>query len=255
MAITADSKTLLVADSLPTMNADLHVIDLATGKIIRSIENAHNDSIFGISLSPDKKHFTTVSADKLVKIWDLTTWKSVATLEGHTGYVLAVTYSPNGDRLATSGDDEVIKVWNTKNKKQLMTFGAKLSGPITGLRWISDQEKIKKKAAEKDKKKAEAINTDKIFAISEDGRPRAYGDLAKHDGTQRSTGAKEKAYSAQKESLASLAIAESKDGKAPFPFLFAGSDDGSLFVWDVAGKLIFEQHPNAKIAETTPATK
>ena len=259
LAVTPDNKTLLVADSIPAVSGDLHVVDLATGKILRSIEDAHSDSIFDISLSPDKKHFTTVSADKMVKIWDLTTWKPVATLEGHTGYILAVAYSPNGDRLASAGDNEIIKVWNTKNNKQLMSFGAKRSGPITGMRWTTDKEKVKKKAAEKDKEKAKKINTDKIFTISEDGRPRAYGDLLQHDGAQRSTGAKEKAYSAQEaskeESLASLAIAESKDGKAPFPFLFAGSDIGSLFIWDAAGKLVYQQHPDTKLAESAPAKK
>ena len=70
MAVTPDSKLLLVADSIPSLTSDLHVVDLATGKILRTIENAHSDSTFGISLSPDKKHFTTVSADKMVKIWD-----------------------------------------------------------------------------------------------------------------------------------------------------------------------------------------
>ncbi len=255
LTVTPDNKTLLVADSIPAVSGDLHVVDLATGKILRSIEDAHSDSIFAISLSPDKKHFVTVSADKMVKIWDLTTWKSIATLEGHTGYVLSVAYSPNGDRIASAGDNEIIKVWNTKNNKQLMSFGAKRSGPITGMRWTTDKEKAKKKAAEKDKEKAKKINTDKIFTISQDGRPRAYGDLVQHDGAQRSTGAKEKAYGAQEESLASLAIAESKDGKAPFPFLFAGSDIGSLFVWDAAGKLVFQLHPDTKLAESTPVKK
>lgn len=255
LAITADNKTLLAADSSPAMNADLHVIDLASGKILRTIKNAHSDSIFGISISPDKKHFATVSADKLIKIWDLTTWKPVATLEGHTGFILAVAYSPNGDRLATGGDDEVIKVWDIKSKKQLLTFGAKRTGPITGLRWSLDPEKIKKKAAQKDKKKAAEINTDKIFTISEDGRPRTYSDLILHDGAQRSTGAKEKAYSAQDESLASLSIASSKNDKSPFPFLFAGSDSGSLFIWDVAGKLVFQQHPDTALAKSAPPKK
>ncbi len=255
LAITHDNKTLLAADSTPSVNADLHIIDLASSKILRTIKDAHSDTIFSISLSPDKKHFATVSADKLIKIWDLSTWKSVATLEGHTGFVLACTYSPGGDRLATGGDDEVIKVWDIKSKKQLQTFGAKLAGPITGLRWISDPEKIKKKAAEKNKAKAAKINTDKIFAISQDGRPRTYGDLVLHDGAQRSTGAREKAYAAQKESLATLAIATSKDGKAPFPFLFAGSDSGSLFIWDAVGKLVFQQHPDIQVANSTAGKK
>lgn len=255
LTITPDNKTLLVADSIPAMNSQVHAIDLATGKILRSIENAHSDSIFDLCLSPDKKHFASVSADKMVKIWDLNTWKPVATLEGHTGYVLATAYSPEGDRLASAGDNGIIKVWNTKNNKQLISIIAKRSGPITGLRWTTDPEKAKKKAAEKDKKKAEAINTDKIFSISEDGQPRSFGDLVQHDGAQRSTGAREKAFNAQEESLASISLAESKDGKAPFPFLFAGSDTGSLFIWDAAGKLVFQQHPDTKIAESTTAKK
>jgi WD40 repeat protein len=253
LVASPDSKTLIAADSIPAVGADLHIVDLASGKILRSIEYAHRDSIFGISLSPDKKHFATVSADKLVKIWDLQTLKPLVTLEGHTGFVLAAAFSPTGDRIASAGDDQAIKVWNVETKKQLMSFGAANTGAVTGLRWIEDQEKLKKKAAEKDPKKADSINTDKIFAISEDGQPRVYGDLVQHDGAQSSTGAKEKAYTAQKESLASLAVADAGEG-AP-PLLIAGSDSGSLFIWDDAGKLVFQSQPDSKLAESAPAKK
>ncbi len=245
LVASPDNKTLIAADSIPAVGTDLHIVDLASGKILRSIENAHRDSVFDLSLSPDKKHFATVSADKLVKIWKLETLQPVATLEGHTGFVLAAAFSPTGDRIASAGDDQTIKVWSIKTKKQLLSFGSNNTGAVTGLRWIVDREKQKKKTAEKDQKKADNINTDKIFAISEDGRPRAYGDLLLHDGAQRSTGAKGRPYTAQKESLASLAVAAAKDHP---PLLIAGSDSGALFVWDSAGKLVFQTQPSSKLA-------
>lgn len=96
---------------------------------------------------------------------------------------------------------------------------------------LIDPANAKKKAEEKDKEKAAAINTDLIVSIPESGKPSAFTDLKEHEGEQRSTGAKERAYDKVTTPLFALAF----DPESLW--FYAGGEDGKLYVWDDKGKL------------------
>ncbi len=229
LAFTGDDKTLVAADSLAHAPADIVLIDAASAKPGKRFR-AHNDSIFDLAISPDQNLLATASADKLVKVWDLKTQKLNRTFEGHTGYALTAAFSPESDRIATSGDDQVVKVWRLANGKQISSFGTQTTGPITDLQWRFDEAKQKQKADEKDEEKKKAINTDRIFSINEEGRPRVFTDLVEHEGEQRSAGAKEKALDVSSEELTAMALTADQH-------LIAGSSSGKLLLWDNAGKV------------------
>jgi WD40 repeat protein len=240
LTFTADGKTLVAADSLAHAPADILLINAASAKPDKRFR-AHNDSIFDLAISPDQKLIASASADKLVKVWDLKTQKLNRTFEGHTGYALTAAFSPGSDRIATSGDDEVIKVWRLNNGKQISSFGSQTTGPITDLQWRIDEAKQKQKAEETDKEKKEAINTDRIFSINEEGRPRVFTDLVEHEGEQRSAGAREKAHDVSEEELTAMVITADQH-------LIAGSTSGKLLLWDNAGKV----KANIEIPEALP---
>ena len=229
LAFTDDNKTLVAADSLAHAPADIVLIDVATAKPGKRFR-AHNDSIFDVAISPDQKWLASASADKLVKVWNLKTQQLNRTFEGHTGYALTAAFSPESDRIATSGDDQVVKVWRLENGKQISSFGSQTTGPITDLQWRFDEARQKQKAEEKDKEKKTAINTDRIFSINEEGRPRVFTDLVEHEGEQRSAGAKEKALDVSTEELTAMALTADQH-------LIAGSSSGKLLLWDNAGKV------------------
>jgi len=229
LAFTGDGKTLIAADSLAHAPADIVFVDAATAKPAKRFR-AHSDSIFDIAISPDQKLLATASADKLVRVWDLKTQKLNRTFEGHTGYALTAAFSPGSDRIATSGDDQVIKVWRLANGKQISSFGSQTTGPISDLQWRIDTARQKQKAEEKDEEKKQAINTDRIFSINEEGRPRVFTDLVEHQGEQRSAGAKEKALDVSSEELTAMALSADQH-------LIAGSSSGKLLLWDSDGKL------------------
>ncbi|MCB1235446.1 MAG: hypothetical protein KDM91_10270, partial [Verrucomicrobiae bacterium] len=244
LAFSNDSKTLFAADSIPAAAGRLHFIGAASGKIDASLR-AHGDTIFDLDVSPDGKMLASASADKLVRIWDLATRERVTTLEGHTGYVLACAFSPESGRLASAGDDEVIKIWNLGTAKQEAAFGdtGVSAGPITGLAWTTDPANAEKKAAEKDAEKAKAINTDRLVAVNEAGKPKIYNELKDHEGEQRSTGAREKAAEEAGDLLTAVAL----DPKSQR--FFAGSATGLIRMWSADGKLIATLPEPAKIAE------
>ncbi len=50
------------------------------------------------------------SSDKTIKVWDLTTFKLVKTLEGHTGIVHSLAIGKEKGRLFSGSDDKCIRV-------------------------------------------------------------------------------------------------------------------------------------------------
>lgn len=221
---------ILAADSLPSQLGRLHEIDLKTKKV-KSFDTAHLDSIYALSRSQSGKLYATASSDKLITIRESKAHKITTRLEGHTGYVLAASFSPEDDRIATGGDDEEIKVWDLKTGKKTGAFSSARSGPIYGLSWQSDPANLKKKKEEKDPKRAKEINTDRIFAVFESGKPGAFIELKEHEGEQRSTGAKERAFDSVSTTLFAMAVHPTKQ------WLIAGGENGKLYLWDENGKL------------------
>lgn len=235
LAFSKDGKTVVAADSVPAALGRLHFVDVAGPKIAKTIESAHSDSIFDVEVSPDGKLLASVSADKLVRIWDLAKREPVKTLEGHTGYVLASAFSPGSDRIASGGDDEDIKVWNLSTGKNVSSFGSGRIkvGPVTAVAWTEDPAKVKAKAEEKDAEKAKAINTDRIVAVNEAGIPRIYTDLVEHEGAQRSTGAREKVATDSGVKILGAMVLDPATRR-----FVAGSNSGGVFLWDEAGTLV-----------------
>lgn len=248
MAFLPDGKRLLVADSVPAQIGRLHEIVLEPEKVT-TYDTAHLDSIFSIVLSADGKRYATTSADKLISVRDSATHEIVKRLEGHTGYVLAAAFSPEGERLASGGDDEEVKVWNLETGKKVGSFASNRSGPLYGLAWMVDPAKGKQKDEEKDEKKKAEINTDLIVSVPESGKPSAFTDLKEHEGEQRSTGAKERAFETSGSPLFALALDRES------LWTFAGGESGRLYAWDDKGKLAQTLEPPAPKAETAPAPK
>jgi WD40 repeat protein len=227
----ADGKRLLAADSVPSQLGRIHEITLEP-EAVKTFDTAHLDSVFSMTLSADGKRYATTSADKLIVVRDSATHEIVKRLEGHTGYVMAAAFSPEGGRLASGGDDEEIKVWNLETGKKVGSFASNRSGPLYGLTWLVDPANQKRKSEEKDKEKAAAINTDLIVAVPESGKPSAFTELKEHEGEQRSTGAKERAFETAGTPLFALAFDRETH------WTYAGGEDGKLRVWDDKGKIV-----------------
>jgi WD40 repeat protein len=101
----------------------IKVRNIKTGAI--QTLNTKTDFVCSVAFHPGGKHVAAAGADRLVKVWDLTTEKVVFTRDGSQGepyqnaYVVA--FSPDGRCLAV-GCKGVLNVWDWRNDRLLHTL-------------------------------------------------------------------------------------------------------------------------------------
>jgi WD40 repeat protein len=82
----------------------------------------HRRDVSALAVSRDGLRALTGSDDKTLKLWDVTSGKSMASLRGHEDRVSAVDLAASGD-LAVSGDWRgAIHVWDARTKKAIATL-------------------------------------------------------------------------------------------------------------------------------------
>jgi WD40 repeat protein len=215
LAFSPDGKLLATGGGPPTENGEIKIFDVATGKLQLDIKGGHSDTVFGLSFSPDGKKLATASADKFVKVFDVTNGKLLRSFEGHTQHVMDVGWKPDGKVLASVGADDLIKVWDFEKGEQIRSFG--------------NQKKQLTKLAFKNK-------SSEILVSSGDNNVRTWNV---------DTGSAGMSYNGATDYVCAVGI--SADGK----LVSTGGDDGVLRLYNGAnGKLIKAIPP----AETPAAT-
>lgn len=78
-----------------------------------SLLRGHSARVLGIAWVPDASLFTTVAADRTVKVWTTTQTTPLRTFSQHTETPNAVAFQPGAPvpTCATGGDDRTMRVW------------------------------------------------------------------------------------------------------------------------------------------------
>lgn len=192
-----DGKLLASGGGSPSRSGELKIWNVADGKLVREVADAHSDVVFGVRFSPDDKMLASCGADKFLKTFDVATGKFIKGYEGHTHHVLGAAWSSDGRTIATAGADNVVKTWDLKTGEQKKTVTG-FQKEVTAVIYAGDGPNVVATSGDKSLK-----------LLNGDG-----GNVLK-----TFNGATDFLY----------AVAVTADGK----IVAAGGQDGTLRVWNV----------------------
>lgn len=101
-----------------TCCADKSITVWRNDKVMKKINNVHQDVVRSLDVNLDTNDFVTCSNDGLVKLWDLETLKLKKEFEGHLSFVYNVQYSKrDSNTILSCGEDRTLIVWDIESGK------------------------------------------------------------------------------------------------------------------------------------------
>ncbi len=190
-------------------NGNISLWDAATGSNTAFISpGAGHPAAF----SPDGTILAAETLDGTVKLFDVASGSSLATLDGHKDVIQSLAFSPDGSMLASASMDRTIKLWDVATGTDTATLEGHTS-------WVMS------------------------VAFSPDGRTLASGAAALDNSVKLwdvATGANTATLEGHGSMVRSVAF--SSDDRT----VASGSHDGTILLWDVAtgdAATLTREHP------------
>ncbi|MCA9264121.1 MAG: hypothetical protein KDA60_09755, partial [Planctomycetales bacterium] len=96
LAFSPDGNLLAAGSGQPSRNGPISFYATDSGQLVRTISEAHSDTVFSLEFSRDGKHLASASADRMAKVFRVETGELERTFEGHTHHVMDVSWQANG---------------------------------------------------------------------------------------------------------------------------------------------------------------
>lgn len=75
-----------------------------------------------LAVSPDGKTLAYSTGHGVIKLWNVSLGREIATLSGHTGEVFATAFSSDSSVLASGGADKTVRVWDVQTHKPTLVL-------------------------------------------------------------------------------------------------------------------------------------
>ena len=210
MDFAPGGQTLCIAHGANGAGGFLRLISVSsTGKSGSAGWRAHADTIYDLEYSRDGTRLVTAGGDRLIRVWEVETRKEVAALEGHVAQVLGVAFNTNATQVLSGGADKELKVWDVATREKLVNLGQHTAS-LSAVAWTAESQKL--------------------FAIREDGAVFRYTDLKAHTGEQSSATGQERKLGELTDAAVCLAVAPDSQR------VYVGSQTGKVQIWDAEGK-------------------
>jgi len=93
-------------------NTRLHICDAELGDEITQLRTGSRYHFTGIAFHPNGAVAATTSNDRIVRIWDCSTWKEITTFTWDIGAMRSVAFAPDGLRMAAGSSEGRVMVWD-----------------------------------------------------------------------------------------------------------------------------------------------
>jgi serine/threonine protein kinase/WD40 repeat protein len=84
----------------------------------------HEGTVRAVAVSPDSRILASGGEDRLIRLWELPTGRSLASWEAHEADVTAMAFRPDGRTLISGSADGILKLWDLRSiRRELAELG------------------------------------------------------------------------------------------------------------------------------------
>ncbi len=112
LAVSPDGSRIATATN-KLMERGVHVWDSTSGEQLGSYGfSSYRPGVLCLAISPDGRYFAVATEDKVIRIRDMRSGRTVSTLRGHTDFVVTLAFSSDGRHIATGSYDGTVRCWD-----------------------------------------------------------------------------------------------------------------------------------------------
>jgi small GTP-binding protein len=89
---------------------------------IAAFSLGHTESVCSVALSNDGRYVLSGSADKTMRLWEVSSGRCVRVFEGHSANVLSVAWSGDGAHALTGSADKTLRLWEMSSGRCVRVF-------------------------------------------------------------------------------------------------------------------------------------
>jgi Planctomycete cytochrome C/WD domain, G-beta repeat len=109
LAFSPDGSILAAAGGTPAMFGEVQFWDVAQRKLKHSV-TLTNDTLFGVSFSPDGRQVAFGAADNSIYLFDVASGTQVRKITDHDGWVFGTVFSQDGSQIVSVSRDRAVKL-------------------------------------------------------------------------------------------------------------------------------------------------
>ncbi|KAL0918183.1 hypothetical protein M5K25_010177 [Dendrobium thyrsiflorum] len=92
-------------------NDEIKMVE-TSNSVVQEILEGDGEEVTALTFSPNDRFIFSASHSRLIRVWDLSSFKCIRSWKGHDGPVTSMSCHSSGGLLATAGADTTVRVWD-----------------------------------------------------------------------------------------------------------------------------------------------